>query len=91
MREMHNGAKARDSDRYASIVAEQWDQLNTLIVKRRIILPDCEEFFVQLTNRRREYSVKEGLVKIKLESKQDMRARNVSSSPTSPMPASSPS
>jgi hypothetical protein len=76
---MHNGAKAKDSDRYASIVAEQWDQLNTLIVKRRIILPNSEELFAQLSNRRREYSIKEGLVKIKLESKADMRARNVSS------------
>jgi phage terminase large subunit len=79
VREMHNGARARDDKRYASIVAEQWDQLATLIVKRRIILPDCEELFAQLSNRRREYSIKEGLVKIKLESKQDMRARNVSS------------
>jgi hypothetical protein len=79
VREMHNGAAAKDSDRYASIVAEQWDQLNTLIVKRRIILPACEELFAQLSNRRREYSIKDGLLKIKLESKADMRARNVSS------------
>src|SRR4029077_12548192 len=79
VREMHNGAKAKDNDRYASILAEQWDQLNTLIVKRRIILPAWEELFAQLSNRRREYSIKEGLVKIKLESKADMRARNVNS------------
>lgn len=79
VREIHNGAAAKDSNRYASIVAEQWDSLAMLIVKKRIILPNCEELFAQLSNRRREYAIRDGLVKIKLESKQDMRARNVSS------------
>ena len=79
VREIHNGAAAKDSNRYASIVAEQWDSLAILIVKKRIILPNCEELFAQLSNRRREYAIRDGLVKIKLESKQDMRARNVSS------------
>jgi hypothetical protein len=77
--EMHNGTKARDSDHYASIAAEQWDQLNNLIVKRRVILPNCEDLFAQLSNRHREYSITEGKVRLKLESKQDMKARNVSS------------
>src|SRR6185437_2942202 len=71
--------RAKDSDRYASIAAEQWDQFNNLVVKRRIILPNCEELFAQLSNRHREYSITEGKVRLKLESKQDMKARNVSS------------
>jgi len=79
VREIHNGARARDPDRYASIAAEWWDNFNNLIVKKRVILPNCEELFAQLSNRHREYSIHEGKVRLKLESKQDMRARNVTS------------
>jgi hypothetical protein len=77
--ECHNGAAAKDSDRYASIAAEWWDQFATLIVRRRIILPNCEELFMQLSNRRREYAIVNGMIKIKLESKLTMRSRNVTS------------
>jgi hypothetical protein len=75
----HNGTPAKDNERYASIAAEQWDQFNNLLLKRRLILPNNEELFVQLSNRRREYAIKEGFVKIKLESKADMRARGAHS------------
>ncbi len=78
-REQHNGSRAKDSEHYASVAAEQWDQFNTLVVKRRIILPNSEELFAQLSNRHREYSITEGKVRLKLESKQDMKGRNVSS------------
>jgi hypothetical protein len=79
VREMRNGSPARDPDRYANINAEQWDQLATLIVKRRIILPNCEELFLQLSNRQRQYVISAGKLRIKLESKQSMKARNVHS------------
>ena len=53
--------------------------MNVLITKRAIILPQNEKLFQQLSDRRKEYSIHNGQVKTKLESKLDMRARGADS------------
>jgi len=73
---VNNGSPARKSEQYANLAAEYWDGFNVLVENRRIILPNNEALLSQLSNRRKEYDSKG---RIKLESKEDMKARGASS------------
>jgi hypothetical protein len=77
--EIHNGSSAKRDDLFVNLAAEWWDAMNVLITKRAIILPQNEKLFQQLSDRRKEYSIHNGQVKTKLESKLDMRARGADS------------
>jgi hypothetical protein len=79
IREIHNGSAAKRDDLFVNLAAEWWDAMNVLITKRAIILPQNEKLFQQLSDRRKEYSIHNGQVKTKLESKQDMKARGADS------------
>jgi hypothetical protein len=79
IREIHNGSPAKRDDLFVNLAAEWWDAMNVLITKRAIILPQNEKLFQQLSDRRKEYSIHNGQVKTKLESKLDMRARGADS------------
>lgn len=76
IRGLNNGAPAKDSERYCNLAAELWDRFSTLVENKRVILPNNERLMAELSNRRREY---DGKGRIRLESKEDMRARGAAS------------
>jgi hypothetical protein len=79
IREVHNGAAAKRDDLFVNLAAEWWDAFNMLVTRRAIIIPDNEKLIQQLSDRRKEYSIVNGNVKTKLESKADMRLRGADS------------
>jgi phage terminase large subunit len=79
VKEVHNGSPARDEAKYANLASEWWDRFSVLVKNRRIILPNNELLLRQLSDRERRDSIGGGRVRLKVESKTDMRARGVSS------------
>lgn len=73
---VNNNSSARKSELYANLAAELWDQFNVLVENKRVILPNNDRLIAELSNRRKEYDSKG---RIKLESKEDMKARGASS------------
>lgn len=73
---VNNGSPARDSEHYANLAAETWFTGRTQIERQRIILPNDKDLIAQLTSRR-GWTNSRG--KLELESKTDLRARNLPS------------
>lgn len=76
LRRCNNNDPAIRSDVYCNQIAEWWDNFGILISRKAVILPDNEALFRQLSDRRKEYDSRG---RVKLEPKDSLRARGVSS------------
>lgn len=79
--EVNNGSKANDEEHYANRGSEIWFKAADILENgigegQYMIVPDDSRFIEQATTRNREYDTKQ---RLKIESKIDLKARNVSS------------
>jgi len=73
---VNNGSAPRFDEHYASVAAEMWFEGAGMIQRREVILPDDDDLRGQLLDRKR---VPHNKGKLAIESKRDMRERNVPS------------
>jgi hypothetical protein len=73
---VNNGSAASKPDAYANLAAQTWFEARVKIEKGEIILPNDPELVAQLTSRR---GWPDSKGRLQLESKQEMRARGLSS------------
>lgn len=73
---VNNGAAARDLEHYHNLGAEIWYEGRTQIERGQIILPNDRELIAQLTSRR---GWPDSKGRLQLESKEDLRSRNLPS------------
>jgi len=73
---VNNGSAPRFDEHYASVAAEMWFEGAGMIQRREVILPDDDDLRGQLLDRKR---VPHNKGKLAIESKRDMRLRNVPS------------
>lgn len=76
LKRVNNGATPKDTEHYASVGAEMWYEGSKRITSQEIILPDDITLKQQLMNRKRVPGPKG---KLAVESKIDMKKRNVGS------------
>ncbi len=74
--EVNNGAAANDKEHFANRSAEMWSNAKMELEKGMLILEDDPELMSQLTTRHFSF---DGKFRIKLESKEDLRSRGISS------------
>jgi hypothetical protein len=73
---VNNGASANDSEHFANRAAEMWHETKLLLERGQLIIQDDPELMSQLTSRHFSLDSKG---RIKLESKEDLRARGLPS------------
>jgi hypothetical protein len=76
IRRGNNGSPARDAEHYANTGAEIWFEGRRQIERQQIILPNDRELIAQLTSR---LGWPDSKRRLQLESKEDMRGRNLPS------------
>ncbi len=74
--EVNNGSSANDKEHFSNRSAEMWSHAKMELEKGQLILENDPELMNQLTTR---YFSFDGKFRIKLESKEDLRARGISS------------
>ncbi len=73
---VNNGEAPRFSDHYANLAAEMWHDGAMQIARREVLLPDDDDLKAQMLDRKRVPNAKG---KLAVESKRDMKKRNVPS------------
>lgn len=73
---VNNGSPAKDNEHFANTAAETWFEGARQIARREVVLPDDEDLRAQILDRKRVVNARG---KLAVESKVDMRQRNVGS------------